>query len=465
MLTSIFSKLKTYLPYIIFSIYSVFAYVFAYERILNVDNSNFFFHIVDEQLFFTPENRFGVFISQIPIIILAKFQFSLKALLYTYSLTFPVFYTIIALICSWVLKVKEAALCIALVLITGIAFGFFHPVTETYHALVFATLLYAILVSPIFTQTNPFLYYLAIFLTCSLSIISHPIAVFATGFVVVFAFFNKSIGYKPLIMVFFIASFSLLFRVLTTNEQSYDGQQYKHLFENIELLFSSNTCYPVIYLLKRLDSVYLGFIILFVWFVVLSITNKKSWILVYGIVSTCLFSALTIITFLNGDGDMMMEKSFMPAIFMVILPFCLLYKNAKIKLQNITFWVLLAIVFLSFRQIGMKANYFTNRLNKIEQILTSQNYPKIMANFSDLNDPDLELNHWNTSIDSYILANCKLNKNATLFLYSNLDKIEVNTNDSTLFLGPIWWYNWDTKNFKSSYFLLPAIPYKRYKIN
>lgn len=465
MLKSIFNQVKNYLPFLILGIYSVLAFIFAYERILNVDNSNFFFHIVDEQVFFTPENRFGVFISQIPLILLAKLQFSLKILLYTYSITFPIFYAIIAAICFWILRVKEAALCIALILITGIAFGFFHPVTETYHALVYAIFLYAILVSPSFKQVNPFLYYLAIITTCSLSIISHPIAVFATGFVVVFTFFNKNTNYKTLITVFILAGFSLTYRILTSNTQSYDGQQYKNMFENMGQLFSSNSCYPVIYISNRIDSVYLGFVILFVWFIVLSIANKKSWILIYSLVSSFLFSVLTIITFLNGDADMMMEKSFMPAIFMIILPFSMLYFHSNLKLQNITLLVLLVTVFLSFRQIVFKASYFTNRLQKIEHILITQNYPKTMANFSDLNEPILELNNWNTGIDSYILADCKLNKKATLFLYGDINKLEINNNDSTLFLGPSWWYKWDTKNFKSNYFTLPQVPYKKYKTN
>ena len=192
---------KINFSYLIIAIYFVLSVIFAFERILNIDCTFFFFNIVNYKTFFIPEYRFGIFLSQIPLIIAAKIGLSLTSLIYIYSISFPIFYLFVIWLCNAILKVKQAALLASLSLIVGVAYSFYHPVTETYHALIFTSLFLGVILSEEVKKLNNFSALSIIISIEILALISHPIAVFTCSFVIVYIFFNKEINYKKGILL------------------------------------------------------------------------------------------------------------------------------------------------------------------------------------------------------------------------------------------------------------------------
>lgn len=446
-------------------IYFILSILFAFERILSVDNSYFFFQILDTQNFYFPENRFGILFSQIPIILAAKIGLPLYFMVYLYSIIFPIEYFLIAWICHQFLKVKEAAFAIAFSLIIGVAFSFFHPVTETYHALVFSGFLYAVLVSPVWVKYHKIIAYSSWLIVAILAIVSHPIGVFTVGFVTIFTFINKQIKLPVVLVLMAVILTALALRMMQSNKQSYDVQQYQNLFDNLKSFTHLSDFYPVLYIKTRLLGVYLSSIILLIVYVFMCIKSKQFLVLVFSLLAFTGFTLLAMLTFLKGDADIMMEKSFMPGLFMIVLPFSYLCFQKEYFQNKIIVSFTLIIAIISFVQIIKAANYPVKRLKKLEVVMEQQTYPKIIASYNDFENQDLLFNHWNTGLDSYILAKCKLQKESTIFLTDNKDTFTIDSTDSNLFLGPTWWTNWHTNTYKSNYFKLPEVPYHRYSAN
>ena len=175
------------LPYFIAFVYFILCVIFAFERILGIDNSYFFFNIINTQSFFCPENRFGVWLSQIPLLLSIKLNLGLKSILYIYSVSFPVLYLLIIWCCSHVLQNQAAALSAILGLIIGVAYSFFHPVTETHEALAYTSLFLGILTSPRFNKPSIGFYALSV-IVLTWCLLTHPIAVYTVSFVLAISF-------------------------------------------------------------------------------------------------------------------------------------------------------------------------------------------------------------------------------------------------------------------------------------
>lgn len=453
---------KVPLAFYILFCYTFLSGYYAYERILNTDNSYYLFNILNTEYFWFPENRIGSFFSQIPLVLFSYCGVSLNALVYIFSLTFAFQYLAIAAVCHYFLKVKEASLTLALVLIIGVAFSFFHPVTETYHALAFAVLVYAVLASE-WLQQKKYLYYFFILSASFLSIVSHPIGVFAIGFVALFSFVAKKTTLAPFLFVLFLAGLTTVLRLAFVSQNSYDVLQYDSLFANFSAGANWSTLYPVIYLVARIDSVYLSTCILIVALAVITISTKKTPILILSVLCALGFALLGILTFAKGDGDMMMEKTFMPSIFMLLLPFCYLFTTLQ-KTPRILFQiVILTMTILSFNQIFNASLIATKRLQVLESIAARPLHPKLIAEIDDFNEPSLHFNHWNTVVDSYIMAKCKTNKEFTLFLTADKHTFVFDSTDVDLFLGPPWKPYWKKKMLSKTYFVLPNVGYRLYE--
>ncbi len=450
---------KIPVSFVILAFYLIASGYFAFERILNVDNSYFFFQIINHHEFWFPENRAGIFVSQLPLLFFAHIGTPLKALVYIYSLTFPIWYMAIAAFCHYYLKVKEASLALAFCLILGVAYSFLHPVTETYHALVFSVLLYAVLVSPKLVGQKVG-YYIAILVVSILCIIAHPIGAFTIGFVAIFSFVNKQVKMSPAIFILILAGVSMLLRVWLVPKGSYDVKQYDNLFASLRSISEFGNLYPVTYLKTRSINVYFPTILLIAVLGVLAIKTKHK--LVFGVSAFCSlgFTVIGVLTFSKGDADMMMEKTFLPAIFMLVLPFCYLYVRQQAIEKIALTIVVLMLTALSFNQIFKASRIATNRLSALQSIAAQSVHPKLIAQFTDFEDHSLHFNHWNTGIDSYILAKCKLNKNFTLFLVEDKRAFIFDSANVDLFLGPTWFPHWNQQTLDPRYVTLPKVPYK-----
>ncbi|MCF8429500.1 MAG: hypothetical protein K9G64_05150 [Bacteroidia bacterium] len=453
---------KINLSYFIIAIYLLFSFLFAFERILNIDCTFFFFNIVNYKIFFIPEYRYGIFLSQIPLLIAAKIGLSLNSLVYIYSLTFPFFYLFIIWVCNAVLKVKQVALVASLSLIAGVAFSFFHPVTETYHAIIFSTLFLGVIVSDETKKLNSFINILLIILIEIFALASHPTAVFTCSFIVIYCFINKEIDYKKGLFLLVFPILSIVLRLVLVDEKSYDSKQYDSLFFNLKSPANFLSLYPVNYLKDRMFQLYLMPIILIFSTIIFHLFKRKYLIISFTIIYSSVYLIILVLTFANGDGDVMMEKSFFPLLFMFIVPFTTIFFNSNYGIKLSGFIITSLLIMVSFIGIVYAGKKHTERLNILTETLSKTTYPKIIANYRDLDEPKVKFNQWGTGIETIILAKCKLNKSATIYLVDDKLKFEYNKNDSNLFLSVTWWSVWNINALDSNYFKVAKVPYHLY---
>jgi hypothetical protein len=428
---------------------------FNYERILNTDCSYQLFNIINNKTFFFQEYRYGVFLSQIPLIIAIFCKFPITVLVFIYSFSFPVLYIIIGWICWGYFKSKEATLSIALSMITGVGATFFHFITETHLLIVISCLIYAILQNNI-TYRHVWHQTFLLFLFITWAFITHPNALFTIGFVVGLSFIQKKISFlKSLIIMFFFGALMFL-KIILTPQGSYDSNQYNELLlfgDKISHLFSS---YSFEFIKSRLSQLYFTVIIMLV---LTCFFYKRKWEIIFTLISFCIYTLLSIITFSKGDSDAMMEKSFMPGIFMIVLVFSVFINNAKhSKLASI---LIIVIAILSFCNINKAGRPYSNRIELLTSILSQSDsgYPKLIASFSDYNAQVLEFSEWATSIDTLLLSLCLSEKPRTLFIVNNKEDYANEINNKNIFMY-LPWKQIKLNDLNADYFKFPDVPYK-----
>jgi|GEM_PF-3598231 len=454
-----------YISYFILFIYLIYAILFAFERILNIDNSFFLFEIINRGTFILPEKRYGNWLSQLPVLIFLKLKFNLETLIYVFSISFPLLYLFIIWLCHAVFDNKPAALAAILSLITGVGFSFFHPVTETHQALAYSALLYAIINFKGFTNTA-WKYYLISVIGYAWCLLTHPAAVFTCLFVLLISVIKRENKKRHFILFLIILTLlAAAARFFFSDETSYDNQQYSKLLGYENTLFKFFELYAIKYFIIKWKTIYLAPIILIFSVFVYGIINKKFTELVIAFICFLVFFIISILTFYTGESDAMMEKSFMPGIFMPVFIFSIFfYEDGKAK--SLTRYSLLACLVISFIEIAVVSFQFSDRLNYLEKISkyqTSHNKPKLIANFSDFNESVLQPNSWATGIDMLMLSLTKHTASNTLFLTNDKYNFNFDKNDTTLFLCVSWAPYWNVKKLNRKYFKLSDQTYQTYK--
>lgn len=450
-------QIAIWISWLLLAVYTLLSIVFLNERILNVDNSFSFFQIVNNQTFWFPENRWGVVFSQIPLLMGVKLQLPLTLLIFIYSVSFPLLYVAMAFFCIK-LKVTEAALAISLTLIIGITYSFFHPVTETHQAIVFAILAYAFAVSQQLNNQK-LLQACGVFVAAVFALLCHPIAVFVLGFILVFVLLTKQSNYTNLIVLIVPTIAITLFRVLMVDAGSYDVKQYDNLSASIQELGNIGSMYPIQFFVRRLHSTYFPFLLIAISFCGVCITTKQYLLFTFSWISFFGFVLIATLTFSKGDADMMMEKSFMPSVFMIVMALCYLFVSKTFNM-GIVITIVLAS-FLAFIRINKAAQQFKTRLQLLETMANQLPHSKVIMGYGDIDKEKLLLNHWNTGIDSYLLT-ASHNNAKTIFLTDNPSTFEFDSSDTDLFFGPTWMPYIHFRNLNQVYFKMEPAQYTIY---
>jgi hypothetical protein len=446
---------KSFILIIIGIIYVSFCLFFSYERSLNTDCSYQLFNIINKKSFFFQEYRYGVFLTQIPLIIGIFLKLPIILLLNIYTLSFPILYAIICWICYRFFKSKEAALAIALSMITGVGATYFHFITETHLLIVISCLTYAILQNNI-TYRKLWYFPFLLFSSIAWAFITHPNALFTIVFVVGLIFVQKRISfYKSFIILIFIGVL-MFFKIILTPKGSYDSNQYTELLlfnEKISHLFSF---YSFTFIKARLSHLYLPVLIMFI---MTFLFYKRKWEVLFTLFSFSFYMLLSIITFSKGDSDAMMEKSFMPGIFMIVLLFSVFIYSAKLfSFANI---LIVTLTIISFVGINKASRPYSLRIELLTSIVsqTDSLYPKIIASFSDYNEGILKYCEWATSIDTLFLSLCISDKPKTLFIVNNKEDYINDIKNKNIFMY-LPWKQIQLNELNANYFMFPDEPYR-----
>ncbi|MCX6232493.1 MAG: hypothetical protein NTZ33_13230 [Bacteroidetes bacterium] len=421
---------------------------------LNTDCSLQLFNIINSKYFFFQENRFGVWFTQIPLLTAVFLNIPLKFLIYIYSLSFPLFYLLIILINDKVFKSKEAALATILSLIFGVAFTFFHSVTETHQLLALSCLLYGLIQAK--ERFTAYRFYIFFYLLVIWCMFVHPNAIFTVFFIIGLSFLQKKINKFELISALLISFLFIIIKLFLTSKNSYDARQYDALLnfkQNLPHFFS---LYSFRYLITKYSSTFLAvyLIILIVWLRYKGFKELLFTTLCFGG-----FTLLTILTFAAGDCDAIMEKSYLPGFLMFIILFSQLYYQKNTNYL----YIVLILGFFSFYQISQASKPYTKRLNLLSEIVKNNpDKSKLIASFSDFDERISRFNNWATSMDVLILTACKSDSAKTILMVDDKNNYENDTNNPSIFLY-LPWDPYKNKIINTAYFKLPDEKYTFYE--
>jgi len=453
---------------IIHFVYLIFSVFYSYERILNTDNSMYFFQLINRETFVFPEHRYGVFLSQIPLLTGIWLGLGLKSLVFFYSITFPILYWAIAWLCMRIFHMKEAGLIISLLLVSGVGFSFFHPVTETYQAMVYAVLVYAVLSAGYRNIVNKPVYFVSLILAVGLCILSHPISLFLILYVAVIAKIQKTASLKQIILLTLVCFITGIVRMSFAAEGSYDSKQYDQLLHSSSAIVNFIHLQPLRFLAVKSISTYLPVVVMigsslyFIKRLTRSNLLEAKLMLIFSLFAAASLTLISLLTFSKGDSDMMLEKAFLPSVFFIIFAFVFILRRCETKIRNFVLLPLI-IAFIGFSRIIYVGIGMTDRLTILKDVAhRNQEHPKLIASYKDFNSPAIRFYHWATAIDVLILSSCELEKPVTLFLTDSKEAFVADKQDNQLFLCVDYWPYWNTSQLNKRYFKLSNVPYEYY---
>jgi hypothetical protein len=460
--TTSLRKYRPGLPYVLIAVYILFSIYYTFERMLNTDNSFQLFHIINTRNFFFQEHRIGVWPTQLPLLIGVYLHLPMKMLLYIYSLSFPLEYFLILWINLKIFKCREAALATILSLIIGVAYTFFFTITETHQILAICCLLYGLLYAKEGFKSR-FTFYAWVLLVITWCLLTHPISIFTIVFVVGISFLQKRTTHTDVFVMISFCFIASLVKYLVTPSGSYDGKLYHHLFEFKQTAAHFFSLYPFQYLVSKMPGTYYSALVIAI---IVCFKYKRYTELLFTIICYIIFTTMIILVFSAGDCDAMMEKSFMPGIFMFVFLYCILYyENGNSQKYYLLTLILCSLSFINIMNAG---NQFKARLNILTGVLNQmdKNSPKVIVSFSDFDQDIVRLNHWATSTDALMLSKCLSGESKTIFMTEDKNHMTDYTDarKPDLFLYLPWELFW-TKEWNTTYFNLPSVPYKIYKAN
>lgn len=439
----------------------ILSWVFAQERVLNTDNSAFFFNLVNTEQVSVAEKRYSAELPQYPAYVAIKLGASLNTVLHIFSISYTLLYLVIFGLILCLCKHKEAAVALALSLLLGVFHSFYHPVTETHQAIAWTLLCYAFLGS----NLKPLLKSIGIVLSFLLALFAHPAAVFMLAFVLVWEVVSKQ-NYKS--WWHYVAFIGLVvFAVLRSkmNAGNYDATQYQNLFHslgNLQQFFHWNsvgfiTDRPVLYAWPLL-----------IWLAaLLALAIGKQWLklalLLFGPLAILVIAAAT---FSNGDSQMMMEKAYMPAWTMIAIGSSFLFvSEGSLGLAASLYLALFfAAALIHINMAGNKQ--FKPRLQAMDKViaaLNTSNQKKFWC-LEPTAPAVWRSNWWATANDMLVRSTITTGKSITLYLALPEEHLE-HAKNSHAFLYTNWWRDRDIQILNKRFFSFEPQPYDTINLN
>ncbi len=395
-------SLKTPLAYWALLVYLLLAALFSQERLLNSDCSLQLFRSINDGSFFFQEGRYGMFITQIPMLVGVWLHLPMKAVICLYSLGLAGTYGACVLVAQRVFKSPAAALAIMLSLVVGVGDSFFHATTETHLLLAMSGLLFASIewMAGCAGRARAYPVVGVITFWC---LFTHPNALFTVGFVVLLAISSKYLRWWEGAGVLALCGIYFGLRLFFLPADSYDGQQFHSLLGSTGYLTGFWHLFPIWFIRRYLENEYAAVVVV-LFLVMVFCRPLPKLLLVLG--SASFFWFLTILTFHEGGGEAMMEKSFMPGTFMLCLPFTMLYHQ---RVGHGFFTVVVVLLFgHSYVNICFHRCYYSLRLATISAVIRDhgRETPKMLIPWSEVEGSVMHFAEWATSIDAMMLSRC-----------------------------------------------------------
>ena len=428
--------------------------MFAQERIMNTDCSLQFFSSVNKRTFFFQESRYGMFPTQVPLVLGIHLQLPMKWLVVIYSLSFPFVYGIIVWLNQRVLRCLEAALATAASLLIGWATTFFHCTTETHLLLAASALLYGTY-QAFARGTGTLLQRTIAFVVVLWCLSIHPNALFTVGFITGLAWINGLITLRSALVSVGIAAAYTAAAMGMAEKGSYDANQYQTFLTGLGRITQLDELGAVWFLKEWIRGQYLA--PLMIWAVLLFFS--AGWrVAAFTTVCVSGFVLITILTFPHGDSLAMMEKSYLPALFMIMLAFCTAL--SRLRFQGLALALVCAGAVHSVYNINEAGLPYSQRLTILRKLLDGPGHhtPKMAIHKTPFEGTALVENNWALSMDALIMSRCMGNVARTIYMDDEAERRTAEMPPGTQFLYTTWDpYGVVLKN--RNYFDLPDGPY------
>ncbi|MBN1985305.1 MAG: hypothetical protein JW761_03320 [Prolixibacteraceae bacterium] len=298
-----------------------------------------------------------------------------------------------------------------------------------------------------------------------ISFFAHPVAIYPLSFIIGYSAIDKNQlhSLKPYILLIFTGSLAIG-KVLFTSENSYEGKFFSELINSPSIIFDFAGFYSTKFFIDRLNGLYLWLVILELVLVTLLIFKKEYIKLIWQLCFLFFFLAISLITYHQGDSDLLMERAFMPLALFIAVPLLneTIKNNFKFTIPKVV--LLTIIIGISLNRIYAQGTEFQARTEFSKELLRKT------AKFSNkkfiVHQNKIErhiLTFWSYSIETLLLSAITEDlPTQTIYSANNPEELsKYTTNPNSVFLGPNFWLEWDIESLNSNYFVLPEnTPYK-----
>ena len=302
---------------VMYLMFVVMSYIFWQERIINQDTAFTSFNLTVFQNFDIAHYRFTDVFTQIIPIGLSKLGFGLKTILVSYSLALALLPYLLFRYVLYNLQDKGIAWLMFLVQMLLVSEYFFDAISQSKIAMALTLLTIAWFKNKR-TINKKWKYYLTGFILICITLVSHPISfpLLLIGFVWLWA--NNTIPIRS--TLFFTIGLIIVFYIkqVLLPSSGYESNFISKItnIENINSLIQEN--YVLTFLKAKFNSIYfIGVLLFVILFFRLIKYNERKMAFVYLLCNLGLF-AVMLITFKQGESNMMMESVIKCAITVVI---------------------------------------------------------------------------------------------------------------------------------------------------
>jgi len=352
---------------------------FSLERILFCDASFILFRIINYQNLQIQEHRYGSFITQAVPLLFSKLHLPLRSIVIAYSISFNLFYLVVAWILLYRLRLTGLALLMAFYFILFASDTYFWTNNEVHQGIAWM-FLWIGLVWYLFENkhSKPMLCTLFIILGF-LSVFTHPLVMFPAIFLWIFFLLNQKISTPPWLVIILTIILLLIcyirYRTSIHSSSFYDAEKLK-VFKDVkpkDLLYTfTSPMAKQIY--HRCVTNYWLIPILFLTGIFSAIRQKKYQMVLLTVGFCAVYFMAVCITF-KDFIPFYTESEWMPFSIIATTPF-VFYTLPQLKNQvGIT---VIAIIFLTrLTYIFHSSEKFTERKDYVFSILSEMNKQRL----------------------------------------------------------------------------------------
>ena len=413
--------------FLILLIYIGFCAYYSMERVCFADTSYMFFKIVRDTGFNVEAGRYPQIITQLLLVPARFIGLPLKALMFIYSISFPLLYFGCAGISTFVYGFKKASWALVFALTGGLGLTFFHAGTETHQSIAWGIVFFSWMQSskPDFEFTKACIGQLFWgILFAILTLHSHPVGLFFLLFSLIYYWINTRQFKRPepfVILGVFV--FLSIIKLLTTDTNSYEGQFFSQIVEFPQLVKQLNSNYTFHYFKYTINTTYHIYMIVFVLGICLMILRKSFVHLFFYILFPIGFIAFTVLIYHRGDSDLMLQRAFLPLGFFLAIPiFAIFELNRNDLLKSTQLIFVFLIYFACFWMIHYQGKVMEKRFAYMDQLHSKFNASRMYLNCNEV-DMNIVGVQWSFCLESllYSSANCKKDRNYMIAVFNDTE--------------------------------------------